>query len=157
MPLDRPQIPSSRHRFIRAMRVPRGRIRFRLTCRPRLDHGRGRHRLQLQEGAARFAGPGTDALLQPVNPRRSCTGWTATPTSPRRPSRTGTPTAARRPSASAKAPPAGCSTYANHVGLFAEGIGPLGEQLGSFRQAFTHLALITAATALDEALDRAGS
>ncbi|MDF9817117.1 glycoside hydrolase family 15 protein [Streptomyces sp. SPB162] len=45
-------------------------------------------------------------------------------------------------------------TYANHVGLFAEEVGPSGEQLGNFPQAFTHLSLITAACTLDDALDR---
>ncbi|GAA3467484.1 glycoside hydrolase family 15 protein [Nonomuraea roseola] len=43
-------------------------------------------------------------------------------------------------------------TYANHVGLFAEEIGQAGEQCGNFPQAFTHLALISAAFNLDRAL-----
>lgn len=42
--------------------------------------------------------------------------------------------------------------YANHVGLYAEQTGHSGEALGNFPQAFTHLALISAAFNLDRAL-----
>ncbi|MCA9471697.1 MAG: glycoside hydrolase family 15 protein [Nitrospirales bacterium] len=44
--------------------------------------------------------------------------------------------------------------YANHLGLFAEETGHHGEALGNFPQAFTHLALISAAFNLDRALGK---
>src|SRR5215469_6416014 len=42
--------------------------------------------------------------------------------------------------------------YANHLGLYSEQTGPSGEALGNFPQAFTHIALISAAFNLDRAL-----
>lgn len=46
--------------------------------------------------------------------------------------------------------------YANHLGLFSEELGSNGRHLGNFPQAFTHLALISAATYLDRALSGTG-
>src|SRR5205814_7779158 len=42
--------------------------------------------------------------------------------------------------------------YASPLGLYGEQTGPSGEALGNFPQAFTHLALISAAFNLDRAL-----
>ncbi len=42
--------------------------------------------------------------------------------------------------------------YENHLGLFSEQLGPSGEHLGNYPQAFTHLGLISAAYNLDRNL-----
>jgi GH15 family glucan-1,4-alpha-glucosidase len=43
--------------------------------------------------------------------------------------------------------------YANHVGLYAEQLGPCAEHLGNFPQAFSHLGLISTARVLNSRLD----
>jgi GH15 family glucan-1,4-alpha-glucosidase len=44
--------------------------------------------------------------------------------------------------------------YGNHLGLYAEELGPCGEHLGNYPQAFTQLALISAAFDLNRRVDQ---
>ncbi|MFJ5776950.1 glycoside hydrolase family 15 protein [Streptomyces sp. NPDC093094] len=68
MPVDRPETPAPRHRLVRILRVTRGRVAFRLECRPRFDYGRAAHRLDLGEDTARFDAPGARLVLQAAGP-----------------------------------------------------------------------------------------
>ncbi len=43
-------------------------------------------------------------------------------------------------------------TYGNHLGLYSEELGPTGEALGNFPEAFTHLSLISTGVNLDRQL-----
>ena len=47
-------------------------------------------------------------------------------------------------------------SYSNHLGLYAEEMSVNGTSLGNFPQAFTHIALISAAWNLNEALEQNG-
>jgi hypothetical protein len=60
------------------------------------------------------------------------------------------PVSARRHPVDLEADVREVHTYANHLGLYSEEIGSIGEQLGNFPQAFSHLAVISAAINLNE-------
>ena len=54
MPIDAPTGELGRHALIRRVRVTRGAVRFRVTCRPAFDYARARHELELAPGLAVF-------------------------------------------------------------------------------------------------------
>ena len=141
----------------------------RERLRPALRHRRAR-RLGAADAAVQVHRADRPALALDAR-RDQRASWSPTASSTAttsRPRRTGS-TARRAPSRSARSgtsrrwPAPGSLdearlafekmlTYANHLGLYAEEIGPTGEALGNFPQAFTHLALIIAAVNLDAQL-----
>src|SRR5262245_54505760 len=58
---------AAREELIRRVRVVRGRIPFRLECRPAFDYARATHETHITEQGARFDGPGLSlSLAAPV-------------------------------------------------------------------------------------------
>jgi GH15 family glucan-1,4-alpha-glucosidase len=65
---DEPHIPTARRLIVRAVRVVRGELRFRLECRPRFDYGRSEHSATASDHGVLFADDTTSAALHGVEP-----------------------------------------------------------------------------------------
>ena len=64
--------------LVRRVRVVRGRLRFRLECRPAFNYARGKHQVSLSPHGVRFDGPGLSlGLASPVPLQRAGDGVTA--------------------------------------------------------------------------------
>jgi len=115
------------HNLVRRAKTVRGEVRFRMVCEPRFDYARASHRIEQKEGTFSM-----------------CSFWYVECLS-----RAGDIEKARFFFEKVLG-------YANHLDLYAEELGPCGEHLGNFPQAFTHLALISAAYDLNRRLSAAG-
>ncbi len=65
---DEPRIATARRVIVRAVRVVRGKLTFRLECRPRFDYGRSAHTAAASEHGVLFASDTTSAALHGVEP-----------------------------------------------------------------------------------------
>ncbi len=65
---DEPRIATARRVIVRAVRVVRGELTFRLECRPRFDYGRSAHTATASEHGVLFADETTSAALHGVEP-----------------------------------------------------------------------------------------
>lgn len=64
---DEPGVRPKRHQIIRILSVVRGKIRFRLECRPAFNFGRDTHRVTVHPQGARFQSPSMEVgLVSPV-------------------------------------------------------------------------------------------
>lgn len=65
---DEPTIATARRIIVRAVRVVRGELTFRLECRPRFDYGRSAHTATASDHGVLFADETTSAALHGVEP-----------------------------------------------------------------------------------------
>ena len=107
--------------LVRRVRVVRGRMPFRLECRPAFDYARGQHETHLSEHGARFDGPGLSLGLA-----------SSVPLAPRR-RRASPPTS---PSARARAPRSSCGSSTRTTPP-AAAPGPARPRTGSARRSPT--------------------
>ncbi|WP_434316904.1 trehalase-like domain-containing protein [Leifsonia sp. P73] len=63
---DEPRIATARRIIVRAVRVVRGELTFRLECRPRFDYGRSAHTATASDNGVLFADDTTSAALHGV-------------------------------------------------------------------------------------------
>ncbi|KQR52413.1 glucoamylase [Leifsonia sp. Leaf336] len=65
---DEPRVATARRIIVRAVRVVRGELTFRLECRPRFDYGRSAHTATASDHGVLFADDTTSAALHGVEP-----------------------------------------------------------------------------------------
>jgi GH15 family glucan-1,4-alpha-glucosidase len=65
---DEPRIATARRIIVRAVRVVRGELSFRLECRPRFDYGRSAHTAWASDHGVLFSDDTTSAALHGVGP-----------------------------------------------------------------------------------------
>jgi len=138
MPVGAARERDGYHGIIRRVSVVRGSLSFRVECQPAFDFVREPHRM---DDVRR----GLDGLTGDEGTFNICSFWLVEALT-----RAGQKD--RRRLEEARLMFEKMLTYANHLGLYSEETGPSGEALGNFPQAFTHLALISAAFNLDRAL-----
>jgi GH15 family glucan-1,4-alpha-glucosidase len=68
MPIEQPWIPTDRHRIVRMMRVPRGRVTVRFEIAPRFDYARAVHKLEITEHGAVFTSDGQTLTVHSSGP-----------------------------------------------------------------------------------------
>jgi GH15 family glucan-1,4-alpha-glucosidase len=141
----------SRALLIRQARAVRGRARFEVACHPAFDYGRTGHEVEIVAGVGVvFTSPADRAVLRTsVHPDPGLLARLAGPVPLHRPLAGDGAPVRPRAQAAGLPPDRGAGGGADDVAARRAG-----RDQEHFPQAFTHLALISAAVNLDQALNR---